>query len=232
MCLHDAQMDISSRRLRLASARVWRVCAPWDRAQRAAGLSADRPSERQWIRRRALTPSTVASPASAVALLLLVVAAPAKAQQGEDTLRPNAAYLEIFGNGGVYSFNYERALKSVRLRVGMAQWEAVDFLGSEGSTTVLTVPFTVHVLRGRGTNHLELGGGFLAGHRATEARFAGPSGSFVSLVGVLGYRRQHPEGRFVFRAGFTPFFGLGSEVDAYPDKGFLPSCGVSFGVAF
>ena len=189
MCLHDAQMDISSRRLRLASARVWRVCVPWDRAQRAAGLSADQPSARQWIGRRALAALTVGSRASAVALLLLVVAAPAKAQQGEDTLRPNAAYLEIFGNGGVYSFNYERVLKSVRLRVGMAQWEAVDFLGSEGSTTVLTVPFTVHVLR-------------------------------------------HPEGRFVFRAGFTPFFGLGSEEDAYPDKGFLPSCGVSFGVAF
>jgi hypothetical protein len=114
----------------------------------------------------------------------------------------------------------------------MAQWDAIDLFGSEGSTTVLTVPFTVHVLRGRVSNHLELGGGLLAGHRTTQDGFAGPSGTFVSLVGIFGYRRQPSDGRFLFRAGFTPFVGLGSEEDAYPDKGFLPSCGVSFGAAF
>lgn len=91
-------------------------------------------------------------------------------------------------------------------------------------------------LRGSGNHRAEAGAGFLVGRQRFEPALsdARESSTVVNLTGTLGYRFQRPGGGLVFRAGFTPFYSLSpsDEDTAYPEKGFFPSVGVSFGYAF
>ena len=89
----------------------------------------------------------------------------------------------------------------------------------------------LHLVPGRGAHHLEAGIGLLPGHRG-RGRDVGESGGFVSLIGVVGYRYEPQQRRVVVRAGFTPFYGFGDSSLAYPEEGFFPSLGLSFGARF
>ena len=161
--------------------------------------------------------------------LLMVAAAPARAQAPAPA-RNNALYIELLGNGGLYSINYERAVTpALRVRVGAGAWTAVSFWSS-AETRIRTVPVMLQFVPGRGAHHLEAGAGILVGHRHGD--LGGGSGAFVSLVGLVGYRYEPRQRRFLFRAGFTPFYGFGGQSGAYPDAGFLPSLGLSFGARF
>ena len=175
------------------------------------------------------------------AIMTMVAGAPSAAQGREGqaavgtgqqpAAHPNGVYLELLGSGGLYSINYEREIReSVWLRVGFGAWTATSFF-SDTETAVTTVPITLTRLIGAGTHRLEVGGGLTLGRREREA-LSGDSGSFVSLTGLVGYRYQ-PRGRgFLFRASATPFYGFGNEDLAYPEKGFMPSLGISFGYVF
>ena len=143
----------------------------------------------------------------------------------------NAVYLELLGSGGLYSFNYEREVADNLLaRVGFGSWTSTSFW-SDVETSFTTVPVTLAAVLGRGHHRLELGGGVTFGHRDRD-EFAGESDGFVSLTGLVGYRYDKAGRGFLFRAGATPFIGLGDEDVAYPDKGFFPSLGLSFGYRF
>lgn len=168
---------------------------------------------------------------------LALGAAPAPAQPGATPLR-HAAYLELLGNGGLYSLNYERRVApAVALRAGVGAWSGDDLFGA-GEVSMVTVPLTASHVAGRGANHLELGGGVLLGRKTLTAaeEFGGgeqSSHAFASLTGIIGYRRQAPAGRAVFRIAFTPFLSLtGDESTAYPDRGLFGSVGVALGFAF
>jgi hypothetical protein len=87
------------------------------------------------------------------------------------------------------------------------------------------------MVSGGRAHHMETGIGVLPGHRGRDRHF-GVSGGFVSLIASVGYRYEPPPRRVVFRIGFTPFYGFGPSYLAYPDKGFLPSLGFSFGARF
>lgn len=142
---------------------------------------------------------------------------------------PRAVYFELLGNGGVASLNYEQRWRPGTLvRAGIAAWSTED-LWSDNEVRVIGVPLLVTRLRGAGNHHLETGGGLFVGHRDETQ---GASGAFAALTGVAGYRFQRPDGGFVFRAAFTPFLSLTSGEDAYPEEGFTPSVGISFGRAF
>ncbi len=167
-----------------------------------------------------------------VVTALLLLAAPAVSAQPSAVGAPNGVYLELLGNGGLYSVNYDRKLTDrVSIRLGVGAWTSESFFG--GKTTLRTVPLTVNVLGGRGNHRLEAAAGVLVGSRTRGSVYSSSSetSGFLSLTGTLGYRYQRQRG-FLFRTGFTPFFGLGDEETAYPDKGFLPSIGVSFGFGF
>jgi hypothetical protein len=164
-------------------------------------------------------------------VVLLAIVHPVFAQDGATPARHNAIYLELLGNGGLYSANYERALKAPwRVRVGAASWTTTSFF-SDAETRIRTFPLMLHVVPGQGAHHAEAALGVLAGHRGRD-RDVGQSGGFVSLTALIGYRYEPPAGRFVFRAGLTPFYGFGDSAIAYPDDGFLPSVGVSLGARF
>lgn len=174
----------------------------------------------------------------AAALGLCVFAASSAAQgappPGDVTPR-NSVYVELLGNGGVYSFNYDRKLTDrVAVRIGAASWGVDDlFLGDEAAKRFVTVPVTASWLAGTGKSRVEVGGGVVFGRERQEVAFEDGSTSFAftSLTGILGYRSQPLARGFMFRVGFTPFYGLGGE-DAYPDSGFQFSLGLSGGYTF
>jgi hypothetical protein len=125
-------------------------------------------------------------------------------------------------------------------RVGLAHWGAEDDdMPSDPSTgpawaNTTTVPVVLNYLHGSGKGRLEVGAGVLVGRQQRTHRFSEQSttSSFLSLTGVLGYR-YHPTVRgWMFRAGVTPFVGLGDPDTAYPDRGLTPSAGLSVGYAF
>jgi hypothetical protein len=164
-------------------------------------------------------------------LLLLAFASVTHAHDAPAPSRDNAVYLELLGNGGLFSINYERAVTpSVRLRIGAASWTTQSFW-SDAETQITTFPLMLHLLPGRDAHRLEAAVGVLLGRRSRD-RDVGESGAFVSLTALVGYRYEPPGRRIVFRAGVTPFYGFGESAIAYPDEGFTPSLGVSLGARF
>ena len=145
---------------------------------------------------------------------------------------PNHLYVEVLGNGGPWSINFERESGPVRLRAGYAGWSTSDLFGA-GTSRFSTFPLTVSHVRGDGNHHLETGAGVTFGSESFSSAWGeGESSSFTTFTGILGYRYQKPHGGFVFRLLFTPMYGLGSAETAYPDRGFFPSVGLSVGRAF
>jgi len=165
-------------------------------------------------------------------LAALTVAATPLRVSGQVESR-DVVYAELLGNGGLFSINYERRVSAVHMRVGFASWTIDDLFGI-GQDRFTVVPVTVSHLVGSGSHHLESGGGVTLGVSEVTSGFGGSSTSagFVSLTGIVGYRYQKPTGGFIFRAALTPFYGFGREGVAYPDRGFFPSLGISFGAAF
>lgn len=145
----------------------------------------------------------------------------------------NAVFFELLGNGGLYSFNYERMLtESLGLRVGYAVWNG-PILDGDHPDRYATLPVTVSYLLGRGERKLELGGGVTFGQgtfdRNSDSR---RDFSFRSVTAIVGYRSQPPGRGYLFRVGATPFYSLDHGDAAYPDPGFTFSLGVSFGYRF
>jgi hypothetical protein len=144
-------------------------------------------------------------------VLLCLVVLPWSAAKAQQNPAPKylAAYVELGGNGAILSANGEIFLnRAVSVRAGIG--------------TVLfgvTFPVMVNFLTGK-KHHFEIGAGIV---HAT--------GEFISdfestiLTGNIGYRYQPVEGRWIFRAGFTPLFNPDT------DK-FLPWLGISGGIAF
>jgi len=138
--------------------------------------------------------------------------------------KQNQLYLELGGNGLIYSINYERLLsENFTLRGGFGITPGLIFV--EG--TFIHIPVTASYLIGSKTSKLELGLGatYFAG-KDTEIFGLDAGDQFlVFLTGIIGYRYTSPAG-FVFRVLFTPIYN--SEEDPY----FYPSFGLSFGFAF
>jgi hypothetical protein len=162
--------------------------------------------------------------------LLLTVQSAAHAQALPQARAANSIYLELLGNGGPYSVNYEREIAPrTGLRLGFATW------GSEGTfstTRHITVPLLLNYRSGTGRSMLELGGGVLLGQRRRTDETGRSTAGITTLTVTVGYRNQPPQGGFLFRIGFTPFYSLNDGEHAYPDPDFTPSAGASVGYAF
>lgn len=147
----------------------------------------------------------------------------ASTQEVPSTTAPNAFYLELFGNGLLYSLNYDRLFTDqISGRVG------IMFLGAaegESAAGVMAAPIMANYLVGRGNSHFEAGVGvaLVSGAISNVEGFEDESFSGVAGTGTLGYRYQRPAGGFVFRAGLTPFFST---------SGIVPWFGLSLGYGF
>jgi hypothetical protein len=139
-------------------------------------------------------------------------------------LARSAIYLELFGQGGLYSINYEyRFLKNFSARVGFSKWvfpfliANVDFTG---------FPLMVNLLIGGRYANLEVGAGVIVVSASATTFFSdktGSTGPLAIATGTLGYRHQSVDGGFVFRVGLTP---------VYLEGELLPAFGLSFGHSF
>jgi len=119
----------------------------------------------------------------------------------------HALYIELLGNGGFISANYERFLtQDIGLRIGM---------GSYFGWGEVTFPVMVNYCIGK-EYRFEIGVGL---QHVPEGKWDG-----TLACATIGYRYQAINGGFVFRVGFTPFIGEGGEIV------FLG--GLSFGHAF
>ena len=135
----------------------------------------------------------------------------------------NAFYVELLGNGLLYSINYDRLFADqVSGRVGIM---LIGAASDSSAAAVIAAPIMANYLFGRGNSHFEAGIGALLVSGGSENVEGFEDEDFSGAVGTatLGYRYQRPGGGFVFRAGLTPFFGAG---------GIVPWFGVSFGYGF
>jgi hypothetical protein len=176
---------------------------------------------------------------SIVVLCLIVALSGTAAAQSPAS--PNSTYVELFGNGLIYSFNYDHLFdEDFGMRVGAGFFPTDEF-------SVITFPLMAYSLIGSGSSKLELGLGVCVILQPENAAF-----SFMAAVdeevrgngalgtATLGYRYQGADGGFVFRAGVTPFFGnFSRDKSTSPSVtdyeyvfGFRWSIGVSFGYGF
>ncbi len=124
--------------------------------------------------------------------------------------------LEAGGTGVFYSLNYELIFFNTP-RYKTALDAGINYIGWD-----IVSPVSLNEIISFGKNHLEIGAGYT---------FA----SYISqrFTARIGYRYQKPEGRFVFRLGFTPWL-IYSKYFLEPDKTyeFKPWAGIACGFSF
>ena len=148
--------------------------------------------------------------------MILCFSTPAFAHPGK--MLHNHVFLEAGGNGIYWTINYERMFTdNISGRIGLGYMPNND--------NVFTAPVMVNYLWGDTDHKVELGIGVLfVGADSDINRFNGNlDQNGVGGTATLGYRFQPAGECWTFRAGYTPFFGLGG----YQNWG-----GISFGYAF
>jgi hypothetical protein len=138
-------------------------------------------------------------------------------------IKSNSIYFELFGNGGLYSINYDRLItENLGGRIGFMYLPSIDFVITSAEN-IIVVPLMVNYFAGD-NNKLELGAGIIyvsidnVGFLGFES---GEGGSGVVGTAVFGYRYQPKDGGFLFRIGLTPFFsGNGAAVSGGLSIGF------------
>lgn len=143
----------------------------------------------------------------------------------------NGLFVELAGNAGIYSLNYERFFTddiAARIGFGYISLSATSG-GSSANASVLFVPLMASYMGiGSADHKLELGIGPLfvnasAGVSGVGSSAASASGFAVAGTATIGYRYVPHDGGFNFKVGFTPIFGEG---------GFLPWGGLGLGAVF
>lgn len=152
-----------------------------------------------------------------VFMLFYVFAVSSRAQTG------STIYLELMGNGILYSVNYDfrfnQQVSGLGGRIGLAAGE--DYVA---------LPLQVNYILGQKTHKLELG----AGITAFFDTGGGDSDNDIAPGGAIMYRYQKPDGHFVFRAGIAPTFVKIDEDDTFGGLNTIYRVwpGISFGYRF
>jgi hypothetical protein len=136
---------------------------------------------------------------------------------------PNSLYVELLGNAGLYSFNYDRLFThNIGARVGFSYLHTSEDIIFREMTFYL-FPVSVNYFVGEGSSKLELGAGMTIISGSFDFIGIQGSGSAVIPNLIIGYRYQPEDGGLLFRIGFTPLFA--------PDK-IQAWGGISLGAAF
>ena len=134
---------------------------------------------------------------------------------------PNAIFVEVAGQGIIFSANYDRMLfdttpHNIALRVGIGFWAEINFSSSRNESGV-TIPVNASYLFG-GNHKFELGVGFTFAPDISIRNL-----SDWMITAFIGYRYQPIDGVFLFRAGAVPILG---------DEGIIKFFGFGLGFAF
>jgi hypothetical protein len=160
-----------------------------------------------------------------------------QAAKVERTAR-NSLYVELGGNAGLYSVNYERfVMDDAALRIGLMYMSVSASTTAGGTTSTgnaswFGAPLMFSYMGVGSRNHkLELGAGvvlmnFSAG-ASTFSATSNASGFVVAGTATVGYRYVPVDGGFNFKAGFTPLV-----LQAAGTLYFQPWAGISVGYGF
>ncbi|MCU0427543.1 MAG: hypothetical protein MUF71_18165 [Candidatus Kapabacteria bacterium] len=143
----------------------------------------------------------------------------------------NTLFVEGLGNGGLYSFNYDRRLAPTwNLRIGVSNYrvETNFFDVLSGASAIVAVPLIGSYLYNfpNSPSFLELGLGITSAFLSVSANTVVPANAATYLpipTAVAMYRLMPTEGGFSLRAGVTPLLLPGF---------LLPWIGVSLGWTF
>jgi len=139
---------------------------------------------------------------------------------------PNAIFVEILGNGGLYSLNYDRSLSNaISVRGGYTKWSSVD-LGDQPTKHYMFYLLMLNGLLGQTPHRFEIGGGARFG-RVEEENTPGAK-SALKVTSTFGYRYQQPSQGWLFRCGFVPEYA----VRGYSSRSLSFNVGVSAGHSF
>lgn len=125
----------------------------------------------------------------------------------------HAVYAELGGSAGIWSVNYDLiALNISNFKVGARIGWGFLTESYPGTTIDMHIPLTVNFMYAfKEKHHFELGiGTQIASYEIRSVKTAIDTG-FVRKTEALGnftlgYRFQSPDGGFVFRAFYSPFF--------------------------
>ncbi|CAA6811338.1 MAG: Unknown protein [uncultured Aureispira sp.] len=125
----------------------------------------------------------------------------------------HAVYAELGGSAGIWSVNYDlMALNINNFKIGARVGFGFMTEGYAGTTIDLHIPLTVNFLYAiKEKHHVELGlGTQIASYEIRSVKTATDTG-FVRKTETLGnftfgYRFQNPDGGFMFRVFYSPFF--------------------------
>lgn len=153
------------------------------------------------------------------------------AQQSEPQFSKHAVYAELFGQGILYSLNYDyRFRENMSVRAGFSSWSINPlWLLMTGKLSFTGFPVTANYLLGNGDHRLETGLGFMPATITVEGNdiFFGAEihekETVVFGTATAAYRVQPEDGGFLFRIGLTPLFTFESIV---------LTGGISLGYAF
>ena len=154
-----------------------------------------------------------------IIILFLLINIPTVSQT-----HPNSLYFEALGNGILYSINYDRMInENFGGRIGIMYLPEFGIIFSSIENLVM-MPVMLNYFVGE-KHKLELGAGIVYSSfdKGDLFKFEAEGKSGVVGTATIGYRYQKPEGGFLWRIGFTPFFS--NEV-------FVPSGGISLGYSF
>jgi hypothetical protein len=129
----------------------------------------------------------------------------------------NGLYVEGLGPGFFYSFNYDRVISDIALRIGIGylSLSASNGVGDSAKAYWLSIPFDVNYIGIGSKKHIfELGAGATivsVGAGASSLGVESQSGSVTRVYPHLnvGYRLQPPQGGFMLRTGISPIIGEG-----------------------
>ena len=136
-------------------------------------------------------------------------------EEANTKFKHHSVYLELGGNSGAYSVNYDYSLsvsESAKLAVGTGLSALSLYSYHDGPAPVQNTQFFItpeaNLLFGKNSHHLETGASLIL---------------FQIPVLRVGYRYQPRKGGFLFRVGFTPLLF---------DMDIFPWGGISLGYTF
>lgn len=127
----------------------------------------------------------------------------------------NSVYLEVFGNGGFYSLNYERLIINF---AGVRAGFSYIYLGDIGQ--YISFPLMINGLLGSKHHKLEIGAGVTIMNEASPSSFKSWDTQYFKTASI-GYRFQ--KRNVVYKISFTPLFN---------NKELIPIGGFAFGYRF
>ena len=126
--------------------------------------------------------------------------------QAQETVRAQNVFVELAGQGLLFSANYDTRFGN--RRDGLGGRAGVGYIAADGAS-LATFPLSLNYLLGKGKNFFEIGlGATFASAKSDDFWFNDEEVSGTGTIGTMSfaYRLQPVDSGFSFRGGFTPIF--------------------------